>query len=142
MYAVSMGRLRKSAALIGFYGDSLNPEEITNLLGMKPTVGVAKGGMWITPLGAEKIARTGSWRIKASDCEPENLSQQIERLLTPLSQDLDVWRGLCRRFRGVVFCGLWLSSYNDGLELAPEVLGSIADRGLSLDLDIFGSYEG
>lgn len=134
-----MGRLRKSTALIGFYGDDLDPDEITRLLGMEPTVGVVKGGTWATSLGAEKNAAIGSWRIKAGSCEPENLNAQIEALLAPLSQDFSVWRELCSRFRGVFFCGFWLNSYNDGIELSPKVLSLIAERGLGLDLDIYES---
>jgi hypothetical protein len=80
---------------------------------------------------------TGSWRIEADLCEPENLSKQIAGLLASLPSDLAVWRELTRRFRGVVFCGLWMTSYNDGLKLNAEALGSIAERGLLLDLDIY-----
>nr|WP_083989678.1 DUF4279 domain-containing protein [Paraurantiacibacter namhicola] len=134
-----MGRLRESAATVGFYGDDLDPHEITGLLGMEPTIGVAKGGRWATSPGAEKIAHTGSWRLKANRCEPENLSRQIDELLASLTKDLGVWRDLNARFRGVLFCGLWLNSYNDGLEIEPKVLGAIAERGLALDLDIYES---
>ena len=132
-----MGQLQKSAATIGFYGDDIYPDEITALLRVKPTVGVAKGGTWVTSLGAEKVAHTGSWRIKTDYCEPEDLNRQIAALLAPITCDLAVWRELTRRFRGVVFCGLWMKSYNDGLQLSAEVLGSLAERGLILDLDIY-----
>jgi hypothetical protein len=134
-----MGQLQKSAATIGFYGDDLDPDEITALLRMTPSVGVAKGGKWVTSRGAEKVAHTGSWRFKTDRCEPEDLNRQIEGLFAPLTSDLAVWRDLARRFRGVVFCGLWLKTYNDGLQLSPEVLGSIAERGLLLDLDIYAN---
>lgn len=136
-----MGQLRRSAATIGFYGDCLDPDEITTLLGVKPTIGVQKGGIWKTSLGAVKVAHTGSWRLKTDCCEPEDLSQQIERLLAPLTSDLAVWHDLSSRFRGVIFCGLWLSSYNDGLQLGSQVLGLIAERGLCVDLDIYQNDE-
>lgn len=132
-----MGQLQKSAATLGFYGDDLDPDEITALLGMIPTVGVAKGDKWLTSRGAEKIASTGSWRIETDRCEPEDLNKQIKALLEPLTSDLPVWRDLTRRFRGVIFCGLWMKSFNDGLQLSAEVLGSVAERGLLLDLDIY-----
>jgi hypothetical protein len=104
-----------------------------------PTIGVAKGASWVTSLGAEKVAHTGSWRIEANLCEPEDLNRQIEGLLLPLSSDLAAWRELTRRFRGVIFCGLWMTSYNDGLQLSSEVLGALAERGLLLDLDIYAT---
>ena len=121
-----MGQLQKSAATLGFYGDDLDPDEITALLGVTPTVGVAKGGSWLTSLGGEKVAHTGSWRIEANPCEPE---------------DLNGWLTLTRRFRGVIFCGLWLKTHNEGLELRADVLGLLAERGLLLDFDIYATNE-
>lgn len=136
-----MGQLRKSAATLGFYGDDLDPHEITALLEATPTVGVAKGGSWMTSLGAEKVAHTGSWRLQAGLCEPENLNRQITDLLALLPSDLAVWHELTRRFRGVLFCGLWMTCYNDGLKLNAEVLGSLTERGLLLDLDIYAAED-
>ncbi|MFB0613464.1 DUF4279 domain-containing protein [Aurantiacibacter poecillastricola] len=132
-----MGRLGQSAATLGFYGDDLDPDEVSILLQVQPTVGVTKGGRWRTSLGTEKIAHTGSWRIEAVRCEPEDLSSQVEALLALTTSDLSVWRALTARFRGVIFCGLWLDTYNDGLELRPQVLSAIAERGLILDFDIY-----
>ncbi|MGL3822675.1 DUF4279 domain-containing protein [Sphingopyxis sp. R3-92] len=134
-----MGKLRQSASSLCFYGDNLEPNEITALLGAPPTVGVLKGDRWLTSRGSEKIAGTGSWRIKTEYSEPEDLNRQIESLLSPLSNDLVVWRDLTSRFRGVIFCGLWLGSYNDGLELSAKTLGSMGDRGLLFDMDIYAT---
>lgn len=132
-----MGKLRKTAATLGFYGDDLDPDEVTTLLHVQPTVGIAKGGRWKTTLGVEKVAHTGSWRIKAACCGPEDLSSQIEALLAATTSDLSAWRALTSRFRGVIFCGLWLDTHNDGVELSAQVLAEIAKRGLILDFDIY-----
>lgn len=129
----------RSAATVGFYGEDLDPVEITSLLGAKPTVDVVKGGHWKTSMGAEKLAYTGSWRLKSELSEPGNLERQISDLLASLTADLSVWHDLTNRFRGVMFCGLWLETYNDGLQLSPLTLSSLAERGLLLDLDIYGA---
>lgn len=136
-----MGTPESSAASIGFYGDDLVPSEITRLLGCKPTVGVAKGGTWITQMGAEKVARTGSWRVLAERRAPADLDGQIKHLLSGINNDLEAWRSLAGRFRGRVFCGLFLASSNDGLTLQPETLLMIGERGLVLDLDIYEQPE-
>jgi hypothetical protein len=91
---VTMGILHKSAASIGFYGDDLDPAEITAALGANPTVGVSKGGQWKTKSGAVKTAVIGSWRIEAEYCEPGDLDSQINGLLDGLSDDLVAWRSL------------------------------------------------
>jgi hypothetical protein len=133
-----MPSLSKSAALLGFYGDDLDPDEVTARLGAAPTIGVRKGGMWRTSKGAEKIARTGSWRMEAEKCEPADLDGQINWLLGGLTDDLPAWRILAARYRGRIFCGLFLASGNEGLTIEPETLVRVGERGLLIDFDIYG----
>ncbi|WP_084253321.1 DUF4279 domain-containing protein [Sphingomonas pituitosa] len=133
-----MGILHKSAASIGFYGDDLDPAEITAALGAEPTVGVSKGGQWKTKSGAVKTAVSGSWRIVAERCEPGDLDGQINLLLDGLSNDLVAWRSFSERHRGRAFCGLFLDSGNEGLTLRSETLLRLGERGLLIDLDIYG----
>ncbi len=130
--------LHRSEALVGFYGDNLDPEEITARLGAEPTVGVRKGSVWLTSLGVQKIAHTGSWRLEAKTREPADLDGQINELLEGLVNDLAIWRLFANQYRAVIFCGLFLSSGNESLKLRPETLFRIGERGLILDLDIYG----
>jgi hypothetical protein len=132
-----MGPLHRSAVTLGFYGDDLDPAEFTACLGVAPTVGVTKGGSWVTSAGIEKIAGTGSWRLLAERCQPADLDGQITRLLAPLLVDLPIWRRLSAQFRGRLFCGLFLCEPNEGLTLRPLTLSMIGERGLALDLDVY-----
>ncbi|MDQ0839238.1 hypothetical protein QFZ54_003022 [Sphingomonas faeni] len=70
--------------------------------------------------------------------EPADLDGQINDLLDGLSDDCSVWRSLSHLFRGRVFCGLFLASGNEGLTLRSETLARLSERGLLLDLDIYG----
>lgn len=133
-----MGVLHKSAASLGFFGDELDPDEITARLGCEPQVGVRKGGIWLTARGAEKVAGTGSWRLRVDRREPGDLDGQINELLDGLSDDFPMWRALAQRFRGRIFCGLFLAGGNEGLTLQSRTLERLAERGLLLDLDIYG----
>ncbi|WP_204320647.1 hypothetical protein, partial [Klebsiella pneumoniae] len=64
--------MHQSAATLGFYGDDLDPEELTAGLGSLPTVGVRKGGIWHTSLGAPpargasgpSVARPAIWTVR------------------------------------------------------------------------------
>jgi hypothetical protein len=136
---VLMGVLHKSAASIGFYGDDLDPAEITTALGAEPTVGVRKGGEWRTRSGTEKISPRGAWRMEAERREPGDLDGQINDLLDSLSNDLPAWRSFSQRYRGRVFCGVFLASGNEGLTLRSETLARLGERDLLIDFDIYGS---
>ncbi|TAL32592.1 MAG: DUF4279 domain-containing protein [Phenylobacterium sp.] len=136
-----MGRLRETAASLRFFGDDLDPQEITLRIGAPPTIGVRKGGVWLTSRGVEKIARTGSWRLQVDRRQPGDLDGQILELLSRLTSDLETWRELSARYRGDIFCGLFLESGNDGSTLSPATLAAIGLRGLELDLDIYAPLD-
>ncbi len=136
-----MGPVSKSALSLGFWGNDVDPEEISKLLGGEPTVGVAKGGTWQTGTGVLKTARTGSWRRRIERSQPADLSSQLAAALEALTDDLAIWQGLSSRHRGRVFCGLFLREPNEGLILDPDVMRKISERGLSLDLDIYAAHD-
>jgi hypothetical protein len=138
---VPMTILHQTAASLSFFGDDLDPDEITRLLGGKPTVGVRKGGVWHTELGVPKTAYRGSWRVRVARRSPGDLDSQVAELFAPLSNNMAVWNDLSRRFKARIFCGLFLNEFNEGLVLAPETLIAIGSRGLNLDLDIYAPEE-
>jgi len=62
-----------------FFGDDLDPDEITARLGRPPSTGKKKGDTWIAKSGREKIARTGSWLLEAADCQPGDFDSQLAK---------------------------------------------------------------
>lgn len=132
-----MGRVSESRATLRFFGDTLDPAEVTGLLGVQPTGSEMKGHVRRTPNGNESIARTGGWRLHSADRKPADLPAQIDELFLPLTSDLSIWRDLAGRYRADIFVGLFLSESNQGMALPPETLRRIADRRLTIDFDIY-----
>lgn len=137
-----MGYIHHSSAVLRFFGDDLIPDQISALLGATATESCIKGE---TVVGKdptrERIAKTGSWRLKATREEPENLEAQVFELLEQLTQDLAVWRKLGGQFKMDLFCGIFMGSSNDGLPLSAKALFALGERGISLDLDIYDSSD-
>ena len=133
-----MTELHKTVATLRFFGEDLDPEEITQLLGANPTVGAKKGGTWLTELGAEKVAHKGQWRLTVERRSPGDLDGQVAELFDTLTTDLDIWKDLSARFQADVFCGLFMSEFNEGISLSPDTLVAVGSRGLSFDMDIYG----
>lgn len=132
-----MPELHRTAASLRFFGDDLDPDEITRLLGAQPTVGVKKGAVWRTSLGAKKTAYKGQWRLTVERRSPGDLDGQVAELFAALTTDLTVWNELSRRFQADIFCGLFLNEFNEGISLSRETLTAVGSRALSLDMDIY-----
>lgn len=133
--------LHHSLVTLRFFGDDLNPDEITALLGASPTAAHHKGQQFTgSRPGAVRIARTGSWRLNAARREPEDLEAQIFEILDQLTSDLAAWQSLAP-FRPDLFCGLFMASGNDGVSLSPRAMLALGQRGIELGLDIYDAEE-
>ncbi|MES2450098.1 MAG: DUF4279 domain-containing protein [Pseudomonadota bacterium] len=132
-----MAAIYETKMCLRFFGDDLDPDEITARLGRHPSVGMKKGGTWITKSGTEKVARTGSWRLKAADRQPGDFDNQIAQILEGLSNDLAVWDDLTTRFNADVFCGVFMKKSNEGLSLSAKSMLDLGARRLSLDFDVY-----
>ena len=133
------GPLSRLSVSVRVAGDQLNPAEITRLFGVVPKFSAAKGEQ--RPSGSRTVTqRIGIWTYGLSD-EPSpewELDDAIATLFQQLPSDLALWNDLARRFKLDVFCGLFMGSDNQGADLRPSTLKLLADRGLTLSLDIYG----
>lgn len=136
-----MVKLRESAVTLRFRGDDLEPEEISNALGVSPDKGVRKGETWFTPKGFPAVASTGMWHFRIDREAPGDLDKQIPSLFSLMNTDLDVWTDLSRRFEGHLFVGLMLKYGNEGIGIQPRVLAAIGARGLRIDFDIYSGRD-
>ncbi len=133
-----MALLHRSTATLRIMGSSLVPAEISAILGIEPDYACLKGDqVFGFPLGQLETVPVGIWSLKASDQEPENLDGQVQEILNRLTPDLNVWAVLTRRFKLNLFCGLFMSEYNEGLLLSPQTLISLGQRGIELDCDLY-----
>jgi hypothetical protein len=134
-----MPELARVTVGLRIFGDTLDPDEITRLLGVEPTGCARKGDTHRTASGREVIASSGSWRLHSN--APGNLSMQIGALLAKLPSDPSLWRELSQSYDCDVFCGLFMREGNEGTELKPQVLSMLGDRSLRLGFDIYTSAD-
>lgn len=134
-----MAAIHETAAALRFWGDELNPHEVTRLMGASPTSAVSRGELIVGR--GPRAARSGRWSLEVSRRQPGDLRGQIEEVLSGLTQDLDVWRDLSGRFGGSIFVGFFMAEANEGYDLSSETLKLLTDRGLSLLLDIYSGQD-
>ena len=133
-----MSELHETDATLRFFGDDLDPDEVTALLGQPPTHTCRKGDVRILRDGREHRERRGSWRRTVERRTPGDLDGQVAELLSGLTEDLAVWKTLSTRFQADVFCGLFMQEGNEGITLSPKTLEALGLRGLELDFDLYG----
>jgi len=137
-----MGALEYSQVTLRIFGEDLIPDDVSNLLGAKPTKSIKKGDEEVGKTsGAMRIAKTGSWHLHAEKKEPEDLNAQIEEILSQLTNDLAIWEKLCQSYKVDMFCGLFMGDWNDGLSLSPKIMHALGQRKIALSLDIYSGSD-
>ncbi|MET0427838.1 MAG: DUF4279 domain-containing protein [Microvirga sp.] len=132
-----MSVVHETAVGLRFQGEDLDPRTVSALPGAKPTLAAARNETWHTPNGTAVVARLGFWHFGTERSRPGDLDLQIARILSKLTDDLDIWQQLTSRYESDLFCGVFLSEDNQGISVKPETLVMAGQRGLLLDLDIY-----
>jgi hypothetical protein len=133
-----MAAIDESRACLRLFGDDLDPDEISAILGSAPTKSERKGDVIRNQTtGQSRTVKSGGWRLEAPDARPEDIDGQVERILSRLTSDLEKWRALTLKYQADIFCGLFMREENEGIELSPETLRALGQRGISIGFDIY-----
>lgn len=92
-------------------------------------------------MGRYRPARTGRWIFRVDRREPGNLDRQIREVFGSLTPDLNAWRELSSKYSPDLFVGLFLEQTNEGIEVSVDCLAMLAERGVTLSLDVYGPVE-
>ncbi|MEF9966687.1 MAG: DUF4279 domain-containing protein [Comamonas sp.] len=134
-----MAHLERSVATLRIMGDDLVPEEISRLLGAVPTSAHAKGHQYPLEESGRLVTRkSGVWRLRAREAQPEDLDGQVSELLGLVTSNLSVWGDLTNRFRVDMFCGWFMGSANEGVQISSGTLLALGQRRIMLSVDIYG----
>ncbi len=133
-----MAHVQRSVVTLRIGSDNLIPDEITNLLGATPTHTQVKGEKIVgRKTGHVRIAKSGMWRLCATDREPEDMDGQIQEILNQTTSDLALCRRIAERHEIDLFCGLFLGGSNEGMTISAQSLAALGERGIEMGLDIY-----
>ena len=132
-----MANVGKTAASFRMFGDDLDSEEISRLLGATPTRSARKGDIRRFSSGRECVERSGFWLLVAEDAVPGDLTRQITQILNSLTGDVAIWADVSQRYSCDIFCGLFMDGGDESEEISLEVISMMATRGLRLALSLY-----
>lgn len=130
-----MAAIARVRASLRVFGDTLEPDEVSALLGHEPTRCHRKGEKG-GPNGTS-VEPTGAWILHSRISEKAEIEDHVESILTLLTGDSDEWSSLTERFSASILCGVFLDQYNEGFELSPRLCKALANRGLVIAFDIY-----
>ncbi|MEZ4332351.1 MAG: DUF4279 domain-containing protein [Myxococcota bacterium] len=130
-----MAAIARVRASLRVFGDALEPEEVSALLGHPPTRAHRKGDKGGP--GGRSVEPTGAWILDSRVSEKAEVEDHIESILARLTGDEDEWASLTDRFSASILCSLFLDQYNEGFELSPRVSQALAARGLVIAFDLY-----
>lgn len=132
----SGGVIDESSCTLRFFGDTLDPSAITNMLKHEASSAVRRGDR-VSAGTTFRIAKQGHWILKGPTERGKSLEAQIMELLRPLPASVPLWRALTEKYESDLFCYISLEAWNRTLALSPRMLRYVSARGLEINLDIY-----
>ena len=124
---------------LAIYGEDLDPDEITGLLGVRPTESHRRGDR---PKPDSRFPfRQGAWFLECrrmARVSPDDLTKAV---LDQLPTDPQRWRSIQERFSIRLVYGLHFSGWNKGFELPRELVARIGAIGASMGFDLYAYGE-
>ena len=117
--------------------DDLDPERITRMLGVNPTMAARKGED-VDVAGVPVTQHAGTWSYSLPASPEWELGDAIDTLLERLPHDPALWESLAGWAAVSVVCGLFISDVDRAADLSPDTLARLAERRLALSLHIRG----
>jgi hypothetical protein len=130
------GEIDQGRFELSIWGDALDPEEITKLLGISPTDSYRKGD--VNSKG--RIKNHGSWSFdteKISFRSGTSCEDAFLEYLKRLPGSTDLWRDLNRRFKCRVTMVLYMQTWNREFDISTEAMQELVSKNLSLHIDTY-----
>jgi hypothetical protein len=120
----------------------LDPEMITQSVGIAPDAAHKRGEMRLSKSGKKYPYPRGIWNVSTRGWSSRNLEAHIVRLLERVEPSADRIRNVLRtnpEYRFEIMC-FWMSATGQGgPSLSPDTLSRIAALGATLDFDIYSA---
>ena len=126
---------------LNIYGDDLDPQAVTDLLGVSPNLSYKKGDE--RPRGSQ-FYKTGGWELTSGEVlidDERNGEEQFEKWVLSLPSEERDWQQLIERFSVKVRLIGYTDQWNADFTISPAALLELAKRNLPLTIDPYLSLD-
>jgi hypothetical protein len=131
------GLVDTSRLTLGIYGEGLDPDEISRLLGCAPSTAHRRGD---APRRGPPYAE-GAWLLSVEGQSPTGPEELVHLLLASLPADDGLWADLRSKFRLRLGFGIFTEGWNRGFVLSAEAVRRINALGAGLGFDIYANLD-
>lgn len=134
LFARMGGSFNRAFFLLELYSDELDPQEVTDVLGISPTRSFRKGDE--RPKGSQYY-RSGGWILDSGEVkltDEDAGDQHLVDWIASLPREAEVWQSL-QRFEPRVRLVLYTDQMNAEFKLKPLAASELSSRGLTLLID-------
>jgi Domain of unknown function (DUF4279) len=128
------GVVDETRVSLAIYGDDLDPDAVSAVLGCVPSHSHRKGDH---RRQTSRPFSTGAWILTVEGKAPSGPSMLIEELLGRFSSDPTFWRPLSEQYRMSVRVGIHTGGWNRGFDLTAGVVAALARTGVELGFDLY-----
>lgn len=137
--AVVGGPADEATVSLALYGDELDPDEITAVLGCSPTTAHRRGDR---KREGSVPFRIGAWILQEQGKPPVSVDDLLEKLLSRLPTDKAVWQHLAGRHQLQLRFGIFIEGWNRGFSISGNFMQRFADMGISMEFDLYAEEPG
>jgi hypothetical protein len=129
------GIVDQTRATLALEGPNLDPEAMTDLMGVAPTRSHRRGD----PIGAgrDDIRPTGDWLLEINVSAPEEAEAALSQLFALLPKGDDVWTELNASYRVHLNLMMVVKAWNRGFQLSAPLLHEVTRRGLAVTFEVY-----
>ena len=122
---------------LAVYGETLEPDDVSRLLGCAPTSAFRKGETH-RPSGIIGLPMPhGAWFLTVEGKAPVGVDELTSLLLERFPQSEQFWNDLCRNYRVQIRVGIHTGGWNRGFDLKPSTTKLVALTGATLGFDLY-----
>lgn len=133
------GQFDETSVTLMVYSKQLDRHEVSRLLDVQPTKAWNAGERHLVGTGRTgrtRIVDWGQWMLQI-DYNQSPVDRKIQELLNRCTDRLENWHALNHKYDVWLTIGGHMANWNRELDLAPEILRLLTDRGLRLKIDVY-----